>query len=219
MQSLIFDLDETLIDRTETMRLFLTNQYLRFANFIKATKEDYIKSVLHHQKNGYENKHTAYKLACAQLIINEQIADDLFTDFKDKYGYEAILFTGVKEVLERLSKNFTLGLVTNGRAKCQNAKIDFVGIRPFFKSIKISESFGVKKPDQRIFESCLAELGCDPSNCVCIGDNPINDLLPAKDIGMKTIWVMNDNFDASDTYDEAIESVKFIEAALKKLTP
>ena len=217
MQSLIFDLDETLIDRTETMRLFLANQYLRFANFIEATKEDYITSVLHHQKNGYENKHTAYKLACAELINNETIADDLFTDFKDKYGFEAILFTGVKEVLERLSKKFTLGLVTNGRERCQNAKIDFVGIRPFFKSIKISESFGVKKPDQSIFESCLAELGSDPSSCVCIGDNPANDLFPAKNIGMKTIWVINDNFEDFYIYDEAIKSVVFLESALERL--
>jgi len=201
MQSLIFDLDETLIDRTETMRLFLANQYLRFADFIEATKEDYITSVLHHQKNGYENKHTAYKLACAELINNEKIADDLFTDFKDKYGFEAILFTGVKEVLERLSKKFTLGLVTNGRERCQNAKIDFVGIRPFFKSI----------------ESCLAELGSDPSNCVCIGDNPANDLFPAKNIGMKTIWVINDNFEDFYIYDEAIKSVVFLESALERL--
>jgi len=164
-----------------------------------------------------EDKYVAYQLACSELLGSDDMADTLFTDFKDKYGFEAVLFTGVREVLERLSKNLTLGLVTNGRARCQNAKVDFVGIRPFFKSIKISESFGVKKPDQSIFESCLAELGSDPSDCVCIGDNPNNDLLPAKNIGMKIIWVINDKFDAPCIYDEAIESVAFLESALERL--
>ena len=44
-----------------------------------------------------------------------------------------------------------------------------------------------------------------------------NDLSPAKDIGMKAIWVRNDNFEESVFCDEIIESVALIESTLKKL--
>ncbi|MDN3650795.1 HAD family hydrolase [Reinekea marina] len=217
MSSLLFDLDETLIDREETMRLFLTNQYPRFKESIKATKDEFVRSVLHHQKNGYENKHTAYQLACVELFGCEQIADELFNDFKDKYGFEAVLFDGAKETLDDLFQKYSLGIVTNGRARCQNAKIDFVGIRHFFKAIKISEEFGSKKPEPSIFEACLNELGSLANSCICIGDNPDNDLQPARELGMKVIWVRNTNFSTPKEVDGIIDSISDIQEAIQRI--
>ncbi|WP_435693401.1 HAD family hydrolase [Rubritalea sp.] len=214
IQTLIFDLDETLIDRTKTMRLFLECQHDRNSQLSTIEVKDFVKSVLKHQKNGYEDKHVAYKLACSELFREDSLADELFLDFKDRYGFEAVLFTDVKEALESLSKVFTLGLVTNGRARCQNAKIDYVGIRHLFKSIKISEEFGSKKPDENIFKSCLHELASIPNDCICIGDNPNNDLLPAKELGMKTIWISNDHFEYPSFCDVAVESVAHLTPVL-----
>ncbi len=211
---LIFDLDETLIDRSKTMDLFLRCQYERLTDIGSIAVDDFVSSVLKHQKNGYEDKHVAYRHACSELLGEDSLAKFLFADFKDKYGFEAVLFEGVKEILERLSGKFSLGLVTNGRARCQNAKLDHVGIRHLFKSIKISEEFGIKKPDKSIFEACLYELGAKPSECICIGDNPENDLFPAKNIGMKVIWVRNNNFEEPAFSDTKIDSVAFIETAL-----
>jgi len=65
--------------------------------------------------------------------------------------------------------------------------------------------------------TCLCELEAKLSDCVCVGDNPNNDLSLAKDIGMKAIWVRNDNFEESVFCDEIIESVALIESTLKKL--
>lgn len=217
MSSLIFDLDETLIDRAETMRLFLTDQYPRFEESIKATKDEFVRSVLHHQRNGYENKHTAYQLACVELFDCDQIADELFKDFKDKYGFEAVLFDGAKEALDDLFQKYSLGIVTNGRARCQNAKIDFVGIRHLFKVIKISEEFGSKKPDPSIFEACLNELGSQANSCIFIGDNPDNDLKPARELGMKVIWVRNTNFSTPKEVDGIIDSISDIQEVIQRI--
>jgi len=160
----------------------------------------------------------AYQLACAELLGNGDLADLLFDDFKNQYGFEAVLFNRVKEVLERLSSEYKLGIVTNGRARCQNAKIDYVGIRHLFQSIMISEEFGVKKPHSSIFEACLAELRCAPSDCICIGDNPDNDLQPAKKLGMQTIWIRNGHFSHTEIHDQSIKSIAEIEQVLNKLS-
>jgi len=217
MKAIIFDLDETLVNRAETMRLFLSEQYERFRVLAAVASHDFVTAVLIHQKNGYEDKHVAYQLACEELYGDDAHAKMLFEDFKDKYGFEAVLFDGVKEVLEKLSQHFALGIVTNGRERCQNAKIDFVGIRDRFKSIEISEQFGLKKPDPSIFLSCLKKLGMEASECVCVGDNPKNDLIPAKALGMKTIWVRNSNFEIPEDVDAVVDTVAEIETVLDKL--
>ena len=48
---------------------------------------------------------------------------------------------------------------------------------------------GVSKPDRRIFEIALERSGCKPENAVMIGDRIDNDIVPAKQLGMKTIWI------------------------------
>ena len=217
MTSIIFDLDETLVDRTETMRCFLVDQYSRLNKHIITTAEAYVTSVLHHQKNGYEDKHKAYQLACLDLMGSDKIAEMLFLDFKNKYGFEAVLFEGVKNTLETLSQQYSLAVVTNGRARCQNAKIDFLGIRHFFRVIKISEDFGSKKPNLEIFKSCIEELGSNADSCICVGDNPDNDLKPAQALGMRVIWVRNNNFSPPEFADAIIDSVSNINQAIIKM--
>ena len=48
---------------------------------------------------------------------------------------------------------------------------------------------GVSKPDRHIFEIALERSCCKPENAVMIGDRIDNDIVPAKQLGMKTIWV------------------------------
>ena len=217
MKSILFDLDETLVDRSETMRRFLLEQYRRFGHLLNVPKDAFVESVISHQKNGYENKRKAYELACAELSVAPHFGETLFVDFKGSYGFDAALFEGVEEVLTDLSRTYSLAIVTNGRARCQNAKIDCLNIRRYFEVIKISEEFGAKKPDPRIFESCLEDLGSKASECVCIGDNPDNDLRPAQELGMKTIWVRNPNFTIAQRVDGIVDTVANVSEVIAKL--
>ncbi len=55
--------------------------------------------------------------------------------------------------------------------------------------IVASAEEGVAKPDKRIFEIALDKANCEPQAAVMIGDRVDNDIVPAKALGMKTIWV------------------------------
>ena len=45
------------------------------------------------------------------------------------------------------------------------------------------------KPDIRIFEYALDKANCTPQDACMIGDRLDNDILPAKSLGMKTVWI------------------------------
>ena len=45
------------------------------------------------------------------------------------------------------------------------------------------------KCDPKIFTMALDEAGCNASEAFMIGDRLDNDIIPAKKLGMKTVWV------------------------------
>lgn len=52
-----------------------------------------------------------------------------------------------------------------------------------------SAEAGCAKPDLRIFTMALDKAGCEARDAIMVGDRLDNDIVPAKKLGMKTIWV------------------------------
>lgn len=82
-----------------------------------------------------------------------------------------------------------LGLITNGPAEVQTAKIDLLHIRPYFDFCLISGAFGFWKPDRQIFDEALKLGGARATNAVMIGDSPEHDMAGAEAAGIPTIWI------------------------------
>jgi putative hydrolase of the HAD superfamily len=218
IRAVLFDLDETLIDRTETMRRFLLGQHQRFSDLDNCTAQEYAEACLRHQQNGYADKHIAYKSACFDLgISGNWLADEIFEDFKRRYGDDPVLFPGAHETLNMLSQSYLVGLVSNGRTLVQKAKISESGISKYFSSICISESVGCKKPSHEIFEACLHELSVSSREAVFVGDNPQLDVNPAKSLGMKAVWLKNEYFRAPELCDGVIERLNELPKLLEKI--
>lgn len=59
----------------------------------------------------------------------------------------------------------------------------------YIQLVIASAEEGVAKPDKRIFEIALERSMCSPTEAVMIGDRIDNDIIPAKKMGMATIWV------------------------------
>lgn len=49
------------------------------------------------------------------------------------------------------------------------------------------------KPDPRIFIEALRQSSCIPAETVMIGDRFDNDIMPAKKLGMHTVWAKQGN--------------------------
>ncbi len=206
LRAVIFDLDQTLLDRAATFHRFLEKQYLRFQRDLQAVSlTEYTATVQSYDSNGYTPKSDVYTQVCADLSLG--LSKELYTDFKEVYGQEPVLFGDTVTVLEALAARYKLGLITNGRSTGQNAKIDGAGLRRFFDAIKISEEEGVKKPSPVIFERCLEQLGVPPAQAVYIGDHPRKDVVAAQQVGLKGIWVRSRNYTAPESADGIIDNL------------
>jgi len=85
------------------------------------------------------------------------------------------LLPGAKEVLQRLSESYRLGMITNGYSDSQRGRLEACGLLDFFDPVLISEEAGAAKPDARIFKLALKRLGLPPEAALYIGDSLSHD--------------------------------------------
>ena len=196
------------------MSAFLTKQHARFSDFLDCECAPFIATVLMHQNGGYADKRSAYQLALRDLNQSENILDRIVSDFEVEYGTEAVIFEGVMETLRALAERCSLGLISNGRSEGQRKKLSSTGIARFFDAVVISEEVGVKKPNPLIFEACLEALRIYPNEAAYVGDNPSNDIEPAMNLGMKAIWLKNDQFDPPIKVDAILSDIADLPNAL-----
>ncbi|WP_110933237.1 HAD family hydrolase [Paenibacillus bouchesdurhonensis] len=190
IKAIIFDLDNTLLDRTSTFRSF-TNVFIEtYFNHLEMTQE-ICERIIYLDQDGYKDKSELFSQLIDELpwsgVIPQKL--DLLNFYTTEYVKCAILMDRAREVITHFRKKYTMALITNGQTLIQHGKINQLGIRDDFDLIIVSEEAGVKKPNPRIFEMAIEELQLKPEECVYIGDHPINDIEGAARIGMETIWI------------------------------
>ena len=90
--------------------------------------------------------------------------------------------------MEQLVQEYKLGIIANQLPGLEERLKDF-GILDYFSAIFSSADLGLAKPDPAIFRLALQKTNCLPHQAIMIGDRLDNDIVPAKRIGMKTIWI------------------------------
>jgi putative hydrolase of the HAD superfamily len=94
-----------------------------------------------------------------------------------------------RPVLEVLRARFRLAVISNFTGNLDRC-LDELGIRSFFDVVTDSAVHGVAKPDPVLFRRTLDALGVSASDACMIGDNLIADIAAARDLGMRTIWIV-----------------------------
>ena len=90
--------------------------------------------------------------------------------------------------LEELSKKYKIGIIANQSLGTAD-RLEQHGILKYIDLVIASAEEGVSKPDRKIFEIALFRAKCKAENAVMIGDRVDNDIVPAKQLGMKTVWI------------------------------
>ncbi len=107
-------------------------------------------------------------------------AFDLFFDERQK----VVLFDDALDTLEFLASRYPVVAISNG-----NADVHRVGIGRFFKASLSAQSFGIAKPDVRIFHAGAEQAGHASDAVLHIGDDAKLDVVGALDAGMQTAWL------------------------------
>ena len=98
------------------------------------------------------------------------------------------LYEAVPDIIKGLYGKYKLGIIANQSLGTQE-RIDNWGIGKYFDVVMASAEAGCAKPDMRIFKLALQKAKCEPNEAVMVGDRLDNDIVPAKKLGMKTVWV------------------------------
>lgn len=118
------------------------------------------------------------------------LARETAETYRDLREERISLFPDAVETLERLrSRGVRLGMITNGAAAAQRAKIERFGLAAHFDCIVIEGEFGVGKPHPRAYEAALRALDSDPAQTWSAGDNLDWDVDAPQRLGLYGIWV------------------------------
>jgi putative hydrolase of the HAD superfamily len=97
---------------------------------------------------------------------------------------------GLGELLERLSRRFTLSIVTNThQPDLVPDHLQRMGVAQHFHSVVTSVELGLRKPHPGIFEHALGTLGVASGQCVYVGDDFEADYRGARAAGLECLLV------------------------------
>jgi len=134
------------------------------------------KTILHHTYPFFKNNEER------NIFINQ--AYNFFLNERHQVSF----YEGVLPVLSSLSKNYQLGVLTNG-----NADVNKLDIGHLFHFAISSVDVKSNKPGPAHFLKARELSGIEFENTLHVGDHPINDIKGARDLGINTMWFNSQN--------------------------
>jgi len=99
-----------------------------------------------------------------------------------------VLMDGIAEELEILNKDFDLVIAGQyGREILELLKSH--SLLDLFKHHITQDDFSITKPDPRYYEQIIKTCGVKSEQCLMVGDRIDKDVIPARQLGMKTVMV------------------------------
>lgn len=99
-------------------------------------------------------------------------------------------FPEVRRVLDVLAgRGLRLGVITNGDAAQQRAKVEAIGLADVLPYVVASSEAGSAKPAAGIFRTACAGLGVPPDEAAYVGDRLVTDAQGAAAAGLAGVWL------------------------------
>lgn len=111
--------------------------------------------------------------------------------YHETKGSEFKVYDDVYEILRWLAgrERLVRGIISAGLGIKQAEKIIRLRIYEFLtpRAIYFTEQIGINKPNPKLYRRVLTDLKLEPERTMYVGDNPVNDIDPANEIGMITV--------------------------------
>ena len=204
LTDIFFDLDHTLWD-------FEKNSALTFDFIFKELNLSIdLKDFLNHYNpiNHYywklyrENKISQEELRFNRLaktfetlksyIAHPQI-NQIAALYIEKLSTFTHVFEGAHELLQNLSKDYSLHIITNGFESVQHYKLANSGLQPYFEFTFTAEKVGFKKPHPKIFETAIQATQARVEHSLMVGDSLEADIEGALQCGMHAVHFNSHN--------------------------
>lgn len=211
-QAALFDLDETLFNRTASLRSFLSDQISRHKGLQFASPDELISNFLRLDKRGRVPKDQVYQMLLSDLDADkDKFASELFHEYETMFWRFAQPFPGIEKMFADIKRlGVKTSIVTNGQTHIQLRTLLALNLDRAVDDFLISETVGLRKPDRRIFELAADRLCVQPDECLFVGDSATTDILGAQQTGMTGVWFPNGakwDVDRAESPDVTIRSL------------
>lgn len=208
LQAILFDLDETLLDRTTSLQRFVTAQHAAFPALQHIPLETYVHRFIELDAYGHTWKDFVYR----KLIIENDVVtlteQELLDDYLVNFARFCVGFPYLRATLEELSAaGYRLGVITNGPTPFQERNFAALGVADLFEVVTVSAAVNLRKPDPAIFAYTLAQMKLPAHAALYVGDNPKADIAGAKAAGMRAIWRANPRWPKCDAADAVVHEL------------
>ena len=117
--------------------------------------------------------------------------------------------------LERLSKaDYLIGVIANGKSKIKQFRLHSLGIMHVINYLSTSETVGFRKPHPKIFEDMIDQLDVKADEIMYVGDDALNDVAPARAMGMVSVWFKQEDAEIEPLEEEVDFTITTIEELL-----
>ena len=205
-RAILIDLDDTLLDDSSNVDACWTDVLAAAESRLSGVDLRRLRAAIDKQNSWFwsdpkrhrigrldlrRNTRAILEQVFAKLGIDDaDLAREIAETYRDLRDERSTLFPGATDALGRLrAEGVRLGMMTNGAAAAQRAKIERFGLAAYFDHIVIEGEFGAGKPDRRVFDALLSALGAAPEDTWAVGDNLDFDVLAPMQLGLHGIWV------------------------------
>jgi putative hydrolase of the HAD superfamily len=181
----IFDLDNTLIDREVPLWRWAAQFVAEYA--LEPGEVQWLVSA---DGDGFVPRPRFLSAVRERYGLDEPL-DVLLDSFRDQIVALVDLDPQVPLVLDRLRREgWRVAIATNGSTAQQSAKIQRTGLDSHIDALAISEEVGFAKPDPRMFQVAAQRCGTRlEDGGWMVGDCPARDVAGGQNVGLRTIWM------------------------------
>ncbi|MGW4486818.1 HAD family hydrolase [Amycolatopsis sp. NPDC004368] len=184
MRLVLFDLDNTLVDRAEGFRRWSWE----FCAEHRLTPDDagWLTSA---DDDGLAPRDVFFQAVRDRFGLRESGAE-LLESYRRRHPALIPAAPGVLAGLPRLrAAGWRIGVVTNGDAEQQLATLVCTGVAGLVDGWAISGHEGVGKPDRRLFEIAADRCEAPLRDGWMVGDGAATDIAGGRAAGLHTVWV------------------------------
>ncbi|MEI8383449.1 MAG: HAD family hydrolase [Planctomycetota bacterium] len=189
-RAILFDLDNTLIDRQTAFRLYAIDFCRRRLQLHSPLEQEQaLKELLAADDWGYRSRDEFCEWVSGRFPAAQLQPGDIWEDCCQHLPTFVEPDSRVQGMLARLADRFRLLAVTNGSGRNQHEKLRRAQLNDYLQEAIVSGEVGFEKPHPAIFERALAIAGCSADEAIVVGDDPQADIVGAKQAGLKACWV------------------------------
>ena len=198
----LFDLDNTLLDRAKAFR-----EWAVWFSEEGGMGEGAPEWLVEHDRDGKISREVFFGELRERFEVAISVAE-LIDAYDREYVARIRPDPDVLAALGALRHDgWRIGVVTNGGAT-QRSKLARASLDDLIDGCCVSREFGVAKPDPRIFEETARRCGAPLSGWM-VGDHPVDDVAGGQAVKLRTIWMARGRRwdDSAPRPDRVVETV------------